>query len=535
MTALNFLNCIAFFIYLFLGIYALFIRPRYTSNFFFAAFCLSFAVWAFGMAFVQDPHTAKETAILFNNINSVGWTTFCVFFFWFAVSFASRMPRFRLLMGVLSVILPLLFVSLQLNNKLAIIAEPRQAYGWAFIWSGTIWDYLYFIYYSVFMLYGILVFALELKYSRALIQKKQIIAILFTTFLALALGSLFNVLLPLLHILEVPQMAHLSTLIWVGGIALAIGKYKLRLLTPALASRDIVQTMDEGLLLVDAGNIIIDANRSAFDILGMRPKHLMHTDAATFLHSILMNTGGTQAAAEILPADGKAEKIPKEIQYMRSEGDIRYLSVKTQDVIDRFAQAVGKILIFKDITEEKKARSQLEYMATHDFLTGLPNRHLLYEYFGSVSSHADRFQHKIALLMLDLNGFKAVNDNLGHSLGDSLLISVAHRLKANVREYDTIARMGGDEFIVLLNEIHEKPQIETIAARIDRHLREPVNIRDHHLNISASIGVSIYPDDAGDLELLIQKADMAMYDAKSRPDQVFVYADAARISPETAQ
>lgn len=535
MTALNFLNCIAFFIYLFLGGYALFIRPRYTSNFFFAAFCFSFAVWTFGMSFVQDPHTSKETAILFNNINVIGWTTFCVFFFWFAVSFASRMPRLRLLMGVLSVILPVLFVSLQLNNKLTVIAEPIQAHGWALLYSGTVWDYLFFIYYSMFMLCGILVFAVELKRAKAMIQKKQIIVILLTTIITLVLGSFFNVLLPLLHILEIPQMAHLSALIWVGGIALAIGRYKLRLLTPALASRDIVQTMDEGLLLVDAGNIIIDANRAAFDILGMRKKHLMHSDAAVFLHSILMNTDEGHAVSEILPTDGVADETAKGIQYMRTEGDIRYLSIKSRNVIDRFDQAVGNILIFKDITEEQKARSQLEYMATHDFLTGLPNRHLLYEYFSGLSSHADRFQHKIALLMLDLNEFKAVNDSLGHSIGDSLLISVAQTLKANVREYDTLARMGGDEFIVLLNEIQEKPQIETIVARIDRQLRAPALIGGHQLNISASIGISIYPDDAGDLEMLIQKADTAMYDAKRRPDQVFAYADATITSQETAQ
>lgn len=523
MTVLNFLNSAALFIYLSLTVYALVIRPRYRSNLFFATFCFSFAIWTFGMCFMLDPRTSRGTAILCNNINSVGWTTFCIFYYWFAKSFANQEFRPRLPMIILSVILPIVFIYLQLNNRLAIVNEAISPYGWAFVWSGSMWQYLFFLYYSTFMVYGIILVARELSRTTVDIRKKQIVVIIFSTAVTLILGTLSNVFFPMIHYTKVPPVAHLTTLIWVGGIAFAVSRYKLLLLTPALASRDILQTMDEGLLLVDTGNRIIDANNAAFQILSVKKKELLHSDIARFMKSLSLKHDETSTVAINWPPEELGNRTALEVCFEKSGGIIRYLRIHFSNVIDKLGQTFGTVVIFRDITDEKKARSQIEYMATHDFLTGLANRNLLREHFSKCRARAHRFESKMALLVLDMNRFKEINDTLGHTTGDLVLKAVARRLRKSVRDYDVVSRMGGDEFIILLNDIKDNPQVDMIIERIAEDLKAPVIIDSHHLEVSASIGISLYPHDAPDLGTLIRMADTAMYDAKKHPDRICSY------------
>jgi diguanylate cyclase (GGDEF)-like protein len=162
----------------------------------------------------------------------------------------------------------------------------------------------------------------------------------------------------------------------------------------------------------------------------------------------------------------------------------------------------------------KKAKDQMGHMAHHDCLTGLPNRTMLAERLTQAIALAKRHQTNIAVLFIDLDRFKTINDSLGHAVGDSLLQLVAQRLRSTMRESDTVSRHGGDEFIVLLPEIGNKKNIEAMADTICAEVRKPYFLVEQDLRIGVTIGISIYPADGTDAETLIQNADVAMYDAK---------------------
>ncbi len=170
----------------------------------------------------------------------------------------------------------------------------------------------------------------------------------------------------------------------------------------------------------------------------------------------------------------------------------------------------------RELTERKWAEEALVRMATHDPLTGLPNRRLFNDRLNLELAHARRNQRKLAVMLLDLDHFKDVNDTLGHSMGDKLLQVVGQRLLGLLRKSDTVARMGGDEFTLLLPEIAQAEDATQIAHKILGAFRKPFEFNDHEVRITTSIGIAIYPDDGEDADTLIKNADIAMYRAKDQ-------------------
>lgn len=198
----------------------------------------------------------------------------------------------------------------------------------------------------------------------------------------------------------------------------------------------------------------------------------------------------------------------------RKDGAIhsKWLDIRT--LHDQDNQLTHHIAIFSDIAHRKATEDQLEFLAYHDPLTRLPNRLLLRDRLEQAVAVAMREDTLVALLFIDLDQFKNVNDTLGHETGDQLLLDVAERLGNGVRDTDTICRLGGDEFVILLTNLHDMDTATTVAQKILDHLADPFAIGTHALNISASIGISLYPDDGTDFDILLRLADTAMYHAK---------------------
>jgi diguanylate cyclase (GGDEF)-like protein len=169
--------------------------------------------------------------------------------------------------------------------------------------------------------------------------------------------------------------------------------------------------------------------------------------------------------------------------------------------------------VFSDITEFKEARQRLEFLALHDDLTGLPNRSLFADRGRNAIAKADRKGTRLALLFLDLDNFKNINDSFGHRLGDELLREVAQRLRGCLREQDTVARVGGDEFVVLVEEVADY-DVNLLTLRIEGALGQPYALEGSNAGTTVSIGISFYPDDGRDLDTLLRHADSAMYKAK---------------------
>jgi two-component system, cell cycle response regulator len=178
-------------------------------------------------------------------------------------------------------------------------------------------------------------------------------------------------------------------------------------------------------------------------------------------------------------------------------------------------------LLYRQLQDSNQ---KLKSMALHDALTGLPNRQLLLDRIPLAIAHARRNKSTMALMYLDLDGFKQVNDTLGHDVGDSLLSMVAARLVAAVRQEDTVARMGGDEFVIACWGLGKTDGAERVAAKIIKAVSRPYNIQGHSVNISASVGVSVYPTHGDDAQTLMKSADLALYDAKHAGKNNYVIA-----------
>jgi diguanylate cyclase (GGDEF)-like protein/PAS domain S-box-containing protein len=194
---------------------------------------------------------------------------------------------------------------------------------------------------------------------------------------------------------------------------------------------------------------------------------------------------------------------------------------------DSEGNILGCVLVFHNITEKYQLMEQISWQAGHDTLTRLPNRTLLSDRIGQAIAHAQRQEQLLLVCYMDLDGFKAVNDQYGHELGDKVLIEVAHRLTNVVRGDDTISRMGGDEFVLLISEIRNMDEVDTLLTRILDEMSRPFLIGQDILEISASIGATIFPFDSSDTDTLLRHADQAMYQAKQSGRNRFHLFDAS--------
>lgn len=217
--------------------------------------------------------------------------------------------------------------------------------------------------------------------------------------------------------------------------------------------------------------------------------------------------------------------IQTEVQRQRRDGTLIDLIVTMAALRNAAGEIEGYLAIAADITERKAAEKRVEFLAHHDTLTELPNRLLVRDRFNQAAAYADREGKKVALVFFDLDHFKAINDSLGHSVGDDLLIEIASRLKSTVRLIDTISRQGGDEFLIVLSNLSDADIIPPILGKYKKKLQEPFYIDGNELPISMSIGVALYPDDGMDFDTLLKKADMAMYRAKDAGRNTYRFFD----------
>ena len=254
---------------------------------------------------------------------------------------------------------------------------------------------------------------------------------------------------------------------------------------------------------------VLECNHAAARIFGYdSPEELLALPATSLYH--------TASDRETLLRKLKSEKslTNHETRFRRKNGDSTWVMLKLTLVEDD--SGIARIVegTFVDITERKVAEERVQSLAYYDALTGLPNRILLRDRLSNALATARRQNHKVALLFLDLDRFKIINDSLGHSVGDLLLQAIAERLKRCAREQDTVSRLGGDEFLIVLTNVKDIPDVAVAAERFMDAMTAEFVIQGHSLSISCSLGISIFPEHGADSETLIKNADAAMYRAK---------------------
>jgi diguanylate cyclase (GGDEF)-like protein/PAS domain S-box-containing protein len=200
---------------------------------------------------------------------------------------------------------------------------------------------------------------------------------------------------------------------------------------------------------------------------------------------------------------------------LRRDGTESAIEDSAAPIHDRDGRVVGAVIVFHDVSLSRAMSARMTYLAQHDFLTGLPNRALLTERLSRAIGLANRHHKRVALLFIDLDNFKKVNDSLGHAIGDQLLRSVAARLESGMRATDTVCRQGGDEFVVLLAEVERPEDATQVADKLIAAFALPHEVEGHELHVTLSIGISLYPDDGSDADMVLQNADTAMFHAKA--------------------
>jgi diguanylate cyclase (GGDEF)-like protein/PAS domain S-box-containing protein len=226
-----------------------------------------------------------------------------------------------------------------------------------------------------------------------------------------------------------------------------------------------------------------------------------------------------QNPMEMIAGQDLSAHLPPNCVLLRRDGTEIPIEDSIAPIHDRGGRATGAVIVFRDVSEARAMAVQIVHSAQHDFLTGLPNRLLLNDRVNQAIAFASRHGKKIAVLFLDLDGFKHINDSLGHPIGDKLLQSIAKRLVNCVRGVDTVSRQGGDEFVVLLTEVERPEDAAITARRMLKAVAEAHPIDQHDLHVTTTIGLSVYPDDGVDAETLIKNADTAMYQAKENGRQ----------------
>ena len=274
--------------------------------------------------------------------------------------------------------------------------------------------------------------------------------------------------------------------------------------------RSIVETTREGIWAVDSSGVTTFVNERMAQMLGYQVDDIVGQPLSEFL-----DEDGKVVARAALGHPHPGERLPLDLRFIRGDGTDLWTLANRAPILDDGGVCTGTLVMVADTTERRAADAHLAHSGTHDPLTGLPNRILLLDRLDVALARSSRGHGNVAVLLLDLDNFKVINDSLGHDAGDEVLVAVAERLSAAVRPGDTVARVGGDEFVMCCEDLADEDAADLVAARVSQRLNQPVVVNGREIFLTASIGVRMSrssSDRGGDL---LRDADGAMYRAKA--------------------
>lgn len=273
-----------------------------------------------------------------------------------------------------------------------------------------------------------------------------------------------------------------------------------------------LESTTDGILVVNLEGKIVSFNRRFVDLWKIPEPVIQSGDDNLVLSAV---------TPLIKDVDGFLGKV-RELYANVTQESFDVLQLKNGSVFERYSKpqrigdkVIGRVWSFRDVTERAQAESHIQQLAHHDALTKLPNRTLMMDRLEMALERARRHANKAAVMLLDLDHFKNINDSLGHAVGDQLLKEIADRLGRCARKTDTVARMGGDEFVIVLTDVHDRGTIERVAETMLAEVSLPVVVGAHDLTVTPSLGISVFPEDGADATTMLKAADTAMYQAKA--------------------
>ncbi len=274
----------------------------------------------------------------------------------------------------------------------------------------------------------------------------------------------------------------------------------------------IIETSPQGIIVLSADGHVVDVNSAFQGISGYDKQEIL----GEHLHRLVSPDAVESFQQRVWSQVGERGLCQGEVWFQQKFGNIYPVWLAIHRLESDDGEVTHYIVLFTDISERKKVEDRLEFLSFHDHLTSLPNRLLFRERLDNALVHAKRREQMVGILYLDLDGFKHINDNLGHDTGDQLLQSVAGRLKEHLRDGDTVARLGGDEFAVILTDMDSHHGVEVVARKILDAVSKPFVLGGETFFVTTSIGISLYPKDDTDIDGLMKHADIAMYKAKEQ-------------------
>jgi len=498
-------------IYVYLGGYILRSNPRERLNQIFALICLSFFLWSFAHAFLPGVEN-KEQAMAWFTVSAAGWTFAPSLLLHFSILLSESGGWLKRRWVLPAIYLPgVYFFSQAIRGQMGVVDFVWTSFGWSDVYGPLTVSYAAFlVFFPSAVLLGLLLVWRWGRSSPLIAHQRQSRLIVVSGIPVLVAIAASGIYLPWLGIRELPEVAHLIAPIWILVIWYSVSAYRL-MVTPSAVAADILRTMADAVLLLSREQTIVTINDAAEELLGQSRQEIKGRAIHTLFQ--MEDEAETGTVRRLLTGD-KSRDL--ELSYRNGNGDLVPLLVSASGVEDRYGQTVGQVLVLRDIRSQKQVEAEMEHLATHDSLTGLPNRSILHDRLQRALDRAGRDKKPFALLMFDLDEFNAINDTYGQKVGDMVLQSTAKRLDLCVRGLDTVCRIGGDEFMVVVEDLFESGDSDIVARRILHAFDEPIGAGAHAISVTASVGISTYPFDGLDPETLIKKADLALVSSKKR-------------------
>lgn len=481
-----------------------------------------------------------NVANLWRLVSAAGWCAFpsiWIFFAWSLENPNSKMTdlKIKTLIYAPSIIF---FISNILYSPSEVLV--KEYYGWIDIYPATSIGRIYTLYILIFLITGLVLIFLGGKNSKKNRIKMQMKIIFRSVLISIIIGVITDFISPIIGVKIFPTAA-ITTAIGFGGVWYAISKHRMLLITTELVSEYIFKGVNEPIFILGEDFLVKDCNEASLQVTGYS-----HKDLEGKALGVLIND--RNFSIDYLMERNNINNIEVDLQRKNDNPIVCDLSGTV--IYDEYKDILGVVVLLHDVSERKKiekmqknyslelenkiaertskleeaniilknevrerivAEEKLVHFAYYDPLTDLPNRKKIMEIFDALTANKNE---KFAVFFLDLDNFKNINDNFGHQAGDYILKSVAIMLNNFVGPNDTISRIGGDEFIIIVRDFKCTEEVEKIGTAIGTLLRVPITYNENDLFVGASIGISIFPEHGTDVDTLIKNADLAMYESK---------------------
>ncbi|MGE5423223.1 MAG: diguanylate cyclase domain-containing protein [Ignavibacteriales bacterium] len=473
----------------------------------------SLAIWCLSFAFFYVAPTT-ESAWFWHRLSALGWLLVCPFAAHFFLILSETTKKFKGVFWYIGLYaLPVVLIAKTFLTDESPVAkgfvQSGLGWGWTYISNmGSLWWWLYVaLIVTCFGLSFFVTYQWAKKSGKKLLMK-QAYSIIVLDSVMIAAGFFTDFILPSRSSL-IPPLFNIVTIFLAAGLYLIVTRYKLIRVYDAATPDLILGTVMEPILMVNSQGVIEKCNQATADLMKYEEKEILGRKIFEFCDLSLGEPLGFESLL------GRKSINEVEIDLIDSRGKVVNTVASFSVVETELEGFIGVVISLHDVTEYKKLTYALDRMANYDKLTNLPNRRMVMDRMESALDDHRNYGSKFALLFLDLDGFKAVNDKYGHVVGDQLLVKVAEMLSSIIRKEDIVARIGGDEFVLLLADLKTEAQLKLVVERIKELFLEPIYIDKARCDVNISIGVSKCPEDATSIDLLMKVADDRMYQNKA--------------------